>query len=243
MMQALRTLEALLSANRAAQKDDIGLFAAFATAEEAAAAGGCAVVDGAAAGLAEGPGGGVAGADGADGGADGGFSDPAVVLDRSAGRDADADAAEWAARDEELGRQRQAAQREKARRRAEVARAANLAARQSSRVSELRAAAAAAVTAADVGDERRTRALAHLHLLTHDCHTLSPLLVALQVPPANWPLSSPRDVATAYRLAALRFHPDRGRGMRTPDEAVFAEEAFKLIAKMKTEAVLSGEMC
>ena len=164
-----------------------------------------------------------------------GTADPTVVLDRAAVRDRAADVAEWEHRAAELARQREAARRERLRRRNEAQRAVELAQRQISRVSELRASAAAAANAAGQEEHQRTRARASLHLLTHHCTSLGSLLVALQVTPAGWPLSGRREITAAYRLAALRFHPDRGRS-RNAEEAAFAEEAFKLIAKMKQEA-------
>ena len=163
-----------------------------------------------------------------------GTADPAVVLDRAAARDRAADAAEWEERAVELARQREAACRERVRRRNQAQRAAELAQRQISRVSELRASAVAAASVAGQEEHQRARARASLHLLTHHCTSLGSLLVALQVTPAGWPLSGPREITAAYRLAALRFHPDRGR-TRNAEEAAFAEEAFKLIAKMKSE--------
>jgi murein DD-endopeptidase MepM/ murein hydrolase activator NlpD len=164
-----------------------------------------------------------------------GTADPAVVLDRAAARDRAADAAEWEERAAELARQREAARRERVRRRNMATRAAELAQRQIRRVSELRASAAAAASAAWQEEHQRARARASLHLRTQHCMSLGSLLVALQVTPAGWPLSGPREITAAYRLAALRFHPDRGRS-RNAEEAAFAEEAFKLIAKMKQEA-------
>ena len=177
---------------------------------------------------------------GVDDGADG-TADPGVVLDRTAGRDAAADAAEWEARAAELARQREAAARERTRRRNEAARATELAARQTSRVVELRASAAAAAAAADEDDRMRTLARTSLQLLMQHCSTLGALLAALDVPPAGWPLSGPREVTAAYHSAALRYHPDKCRGTRTPYEAVYAEEAFKLMAKMKQAAEQAAE--
>jgi hypothetical protein len=217
VLNAERVLSALLAAQEARMAEQAEEEAAAAAEKEATAATAAAP----AAPVNDAP-------DGGDG-----TADPGVVLDRAAGRDAAADAAEWEARAVELARQREAAARERARRRNEAARAAELAARQTSRVVELRASAAAAAAAAGEDDRLRTLARTSLQLLTQHCTTLGALLAALDVPPAGWPLSGPREVAAAYRSAALRFHPDRGRATRTPAEAVFAEEAFKLIAKMK----------
>jgi murein DD-endopeptidase MepM/ murein hydrolase activator NlpD len=164
-----------------------------------------------------------------------GTADPVVVLNRAAARDRAAEAVEWEERAAELARQREAARRERVRRRNEAQRAAELSKRQISRVSELRASAAAAASAAWQEEHQRARARASLHLRTQHCTSLGSLLVALQVIPAGWPLSGPREITAAYRLAALRFHPDRGR-TRNAEEAAFAEEAFKLLAKMRHDA-------
>ena len=178
----------------------------------------------------------------ADAGSGAGMSDPDAVLDRNAARGAlgvAADAAEWAARAIEFEKQRKLAQLEKARRRADAARAAELAQRQAARVAELRASSAAQSGAADAREELRARVRGTLAGLTGHCASLGAVLAALGVPPRGWPLSGPDEVATAFRQAALRFHPDRAKTGGDPTLATYAEEAFKLIAKTKQERGVS----
>ncbi len=168
--------------------------------------------------------------------------EPAPVLDRSTALGAEgaaADAAEWEARAVVLEQQRQAAALERRRRRADAARARELAHRQEARLAELRTSAVADASVSNVRDTLRARMAAELARRTSHCYTLGSLLQALGVTPSGWPFPTQAAVASAYRAAALRFHPDRASAGLSPQQQLYHEEIFKLIARTKQERGIS----
>jgi hypothetical protein len=124
------------------------------------------------------------------------------------------------------------------RRRTEAERAHQLQQRQAARLGELRQ-GASGVASGDglrdsLRDSLRAAVVARLQLHTQHCLSLGALLQALGVPPAGWPFPTQSAVASAFRTAALRFHPDRAQNL-APQQQLYHEEAFKLIARTKQE--------
>ena len=161
----------------------------------------------------------------------------AAGLRAGAAEGEDADAARLAdaeARCAALRLSVEGAQVELRRARSRLAQARELAQRQAQRVQELRSGGAGAGPSGGPQELLRLSVVRDLQQRTRHCRTLSDLLRAFNEAPRSADMAG---VSAAYKRAALRFHPDRIRGLPEA-QAMMYEEAFKLISRAKLETGL-----
>ncbi|KAF7124989.1 hypothetical protein RHSIM_Rhsim12G0071400 [Rhododendron simsii] len=142
---------------------------------------------------------------------------------------------EWVSRQRELQLQAEEAQKlrlQRKRMKAESLRLLDMERRQKQRVEEIREVQKQDEEKMNLKEQIRSEVRKELKLLEITCRDMASLLRGLGIQVGGGFHSPPQEVRAAYKLALLRFHPDRASGSDLR-QLVEAEEKFKLISRMK----------